>query len=1344
MGWWEKETALYNLATHSMYKIVETFDPETGQVHKDEKGNLKVQVVNDWPISAGINGDREFNSFFDWAKHFNNYHPDVTDESLRNFYYHPIRYQTKLYNDRMNSLTIFSQEEQAFLQSYLWLRHWPEFFRPNELFSVMDNNQAIEKAKEMLESFEIKSGGIHCTDAFALQALIPYVKRLVQLFPEIKKNTERALPPDKFRDRVYQFETRRYLEEINSNLLEFQLDELNFENFLKDKNQQVLQLQTPDGEEWTGLIKVYQVLQNNKCLEEGQYTVLKLKHFLTMNRLMDLGALMRSTKKSHLLLMACEKNQQLNNETENMIRELFNTIQQKPLIKLIYTTQPEGKAFTFLDRIGREIFENGFDTRGEQINWFDLTISSQGKLLEKSVKFQGAKTSLNKLMTAESPAAKCLPLHALLEENGIKIADPVPISKEYNDNYYIGETLLHQIAIKHKIFSDKRMKFSDVDLAQSEQDSDVYLVRTEQKFKELCLLHPNSNVHWLQKDNSGKFLWQKSQGSLETLREYIDPERPQRYAHNNVDSLLQQAEKQREMLISDTAGMGKSTLLTHLSKKIKENSPEKWVVRIDLNDHTDALKAQKQETFNKEKAIEFVWREVLKLKPGLEVELFKEGCEHKQKVRIVIMLDGFDEISPLYKDTVIDLMEALRETAVEQLWVTTRPNLRKDLENNLQQLSYTIEPFSEENQIDFITKFWCLEDWYARMDNIKKEEATKKLKFYAKELIKNLAKSISDRDKEFTGIPLQCRLLAEAFDEEVNKFCQKPPNSEPEIPHKLDLFGLYKRFIERKYDIYLKEKCQVPENNVGAREQGELSLENMTEDHQLLALKVLFTEEDVKLFQISGRYRLPPEQLNRIGIAELNYEEKLRFIHRTFAEYYVADFFVNHFVKGSKASQQVQDYLLKNIFVKEQYNVVRNFIDVLMTEPETEKEVLKDYGIRISHLQEDCVQVLNQAAREGNVHIIGFLFDSLKVADHTDTLTKLLSAQDKNRQTAWHLAVLWGNIEVSQKLWEYAEEILWRAQINNKYLLATDMREMTAWHVAAEEGNLKMLQQLWEWAKERLTDAELNNNLLLANDSRGKIAWHMAAKSGNAEVLEKIWTYAKDRLTPEELKNKLLLATDKLRQTAWHYATWEGNIHLLQRLWQLAEEELTAQDLSNKLLLAKDKKGQTLWHMATERGNLELLERIWKWSREIQTSEALNYKLMLEKDKRERTVWHLAAECGNLKLLQKLWEWAKEVLTPEQIKTNFLLAGDEHVQTFLHVAAKGNPGKGIEEIWDWAIQNINQEVIKELLLEKDGHEQTVLNLVAKRSDTEVLEKMTKWAKEFLTPEEQRNAFGQRR
>ena len=71
----------------------------------------------------------------------------------------PLRYQTKLYDERVNSFSIFSEEEQEFLQCYRWLRQLPEFFKPKELFSTMEDNQAKERIekKKMFNSFDIEN-----------------------------------------------------------------------------------------------------------------------------------------------------------------------------------------------------------------------------------------------------------------------------------------------------------------------------------------------------------------------------------------------------------------------------------------------------------------------------------------------------------------------------------------------------------------------------------------------------------------------------------------------------------------------------------------------------------------------------------------------------------------------------------------------------------------------------------------------------------------------------------------------------------------------------------------------------------------------------------------------------------------------------------------------------------------------------------------------------------------------------------------------------------------------------------------------------------------------------------
>jgi hypothetical protein len=204
MNCWAKYTFMYNDATHSMDKILNVFDTETGQVCKDEEGQLKIREVVDWPVSGRLLRRGEYKRFFNWAQHFNNYHPDITDqEYTRSLGYHPIRYRTKVYEGQVNNLRIFNQEEKEFLQGFRQLSMLPEFFKPKEVFSLMKNDQAEKEAVTKLQSFRIVEGNIRCADASTLQALIPYVKRLLQLFPKIKENVNYASSPHEVRKRVY-------------------------------------------------------------------------------------------------------------------------------------------------------------------------------------------------------------------------------------------------------------------------------------------------------------------------------------------------------------------------------------------------------------------------------------------------------------------------------------------------------------------------------------------------------------------------------------------------------------------------------------------------------------------------------------------------------------------------------------------------------------------------------------------------------------------------------------------------------------------------------------------------------------------------------------------------------------------------------------------------------------------------------------------------------------------------------------------------------------------------------------------------------------------------------------
>jgi len=127
-----------------------------------------------------------------------------------------------------------------------------------------------------------------------------------------------------------------------------------------DSDQQIWQLRMTDGDAWTGLTKVYRVLQSTSCTPnystEGQCTVLKLKRLLSVNRMINSNALLVSMETPHLLMLACETNQPVNDEVENILQELLNILKQKFNMKIILTTQTENDTTDFKQEIATEMF----------------------------------------------------------------------------------------------------------------------------------------------------------------------------------------------------------------------------------------------------------------------------------------------------------------------------------------------------------------------------------------------------------------------------------------------------------------------------------------------------------------------------------------------------------------------------------------------------------------------------------------------------------------------------------------------------------------------------------------------------------------------------------------------------------------------------------------------------------------------------------------------------------------------------------------------------------------------------------------------------------------------------
>ena len=68
--------------------------------------------------------------------------------------------------------------------------------------------------------------------------------------------------------------------------------------------------------------------------------------------------------------------------------------------------------------------------------------------------------------------------------------------------------------------------------------------------------------------------------------------------------------------------------------------------------------------------------------------------------------------------------------------------------------------------------------------------------------------------------------------------------------------------------MYRQEKLQVSLNSVAAIEQRKCDLKSVREDRQLLALKELFTKQEVTFFQNNNQCTFSAEELKRFWIVQ--------------------------------------------------------------------------------------------------------------------------------------------------------------------------------------------------------------------------------------------------------------------------------------------------------------------------------------------------------------------------------------------------------------------------------------------------------------------------------------------
>jgi hypothetical protein len=111
--------------------------------------------------------------------------------------------------------------------------------------------------------------------------------------------------------------------------------------------------------------------------------------------------------------------------------------------------------------------------------------------------------------------------------------------------------------------------------------------------------------------------------------------------------------------------------------------------------------------------------------------------------------------------------------------------------------------------------------------------------------------------------------------------------------------------------------------------------------------------------------------------------------------------------------------------------------------------------------------------------------------------------------------------------------------------LSTDKYGKTVWHNAAERGQVEILEKLWDWAKELQLKPKQLRNEVFSTDKYGKTVSYKAANRGQVEILEKLWDWVNElQLETYMLRYEILLSKEESEQMAgdiiMHSYLWDG------------------------------------------------------------------------------------------------------------------------------------------------------------------------------------------------------------
>lgn len=411
-------------------------------------------------------------------------------------------------------------------------------------------------------------------------------------------------------------------------------------------------------------------------------------------------------------------------------------------------------------------------------------------------------------------------------------------------------------------------------------------------------------------------------------------------AEYSSDEFLNLFEKYQTFLISDESGAGKTTELKKLSKKLKQKFSTHWVVFMDLKEHCKVyeLDGKNIACFDNGQAVtKFFIQKIFQLiETDFEAEVFTHLFNFNH---VIFLMDGFDEISPKFNEFIMKLTIAIKEHSGNKLLISTRPHLKKRLQEKLSPFIVKLSPFSDKDENDFFKMFF--QSMKAESDKV--EQTMQDIEKFFSFSRKHYADSISN--------PLVWRMIAEIFEDQPDLGLTK-----------LNRFSVYDQFTKK-----LIERCLMKGPVARSSIVEQVGHTSMKKFYQKTALECVFEKSDIITeiyFNIFVSQLVEPslEEVFRLGLVNYSKAAKIQFVHQSFADFFAATFFAENVFVHKCSVEELKFVLtgLNLVLSRSECFMIRLFLNDALALNKIEPTVVKSMKLANVKFSAQCFSVLKQ------------------------------------------------------------------------------------------------------------------------------------------------------------------------------------------------------------------------------------------------------------------------------------------------------------------------------------------------------------------------------------------------